>query len=129
MISYYLKCLFSSKNLFINIYDYFLPGAIATEVTRDLSPEQLKKMFEDFSISEAAVRFKTIEQGASTTVWAAVAPELDGVGGKYLEDCQLSRPSTKEEIIKETFGYLDYSFNLNNALKLWDLTTDWIKAK
>ena len=33
-------------------------------------------------------RFKNPQQGASTSVWAATAPELKGQGGLYLEDCQ-----------------------------------------
>ena len=33
---------------------------------------------------------QSVEQGASTTVWSALAPELEGVGGKYLEECQIS---------------------------------------
>jgi hypothetical protein len=36
--------------------------------------------------------WKTPEQGAATTSWAAVAPELQGVSGKYLEDCAIATP-------------------------------------
>ncbi|CAF4160188.1 unnamed protein product [Adineta steineri] len=35
--------------------------------------------------------FKNVEQGASTTVYAALAPELDGYAGEYLEDCAINR--------------------------------------
>ncbi|MGF1425714.1 SDR family NAD(P)-dependent oxidoreductase [Kitasatospora sp. LaBMicrA B282] len=34
--------------------------------------------------------WKTIEQGAATSVWACVAPELAGVGGAYLDDCAIT---------------------------------------
>jgi hypothetical protein len=34
--------------------------------------------------------FKTIEQGAATTVWAAVSPQLNGKGGVYCEDCDIA---------------------------------------
>ena len=70
-----------------------------------------------------------MEQGASTSVWAAVAPELEEVGGKYLENCQIAKLSTKDAILKEGFGYMDYALNLDNALKLWNLSIEWIKAK
>ena len=73
-------------------------------------------------------KFKSVEQGASTTVWAAVAPELEGVGGKYLEDCRISKLSTPEKIETEHCGYLEYAVNLDNALKLWDLSLKWIKV-
>jgi NAD(P)-dependent dehydrogenase (short-subunit alcohol dehydrogenase family) len=38
--------------------------------------------------------FKTPQQGASTSVWAAVALELEGRGGNYLEDCKISQTVT-----------------------------------
>ena len=75
------------------------------------------------------LNYRTAEQGASTTVWAAVAPELDGIGGKYLENCQFSRRSTPEAILSDFSGYLDYAVNFNNAIKLWDLSLQWIKCK
>ena len=80
-------------------------------------------------LKETKFEFKTVEQGASTSVWAAVASELEGVGGKYLEDCQFSKLSTPEEIFKDFFGYTDYAVNLENALKLWNLSMEWIKSK
>ena len=80
-------------------------------------------------VADTKYELKTVEQGASTSVWAAVAPELDGVGGKYLEDCQISKLSTKEEILKNFFGYLAYSVDKENALKLWNLSLEWINAK
>lgn len=71
--------------------------------------------------------FKTIEQGASTTVWAAVASELEAVGGKYLEDCDFSQPTTPDLVFKHFTGYLDYALNKDNALRLWDLSMEWMK--
>jgi hypothetical protein len=86
-------------------------------------------LFDEFCTTEATAKFKTVEQGASTSVWAAVAPELDGVGGKYLENCQISKLSTRDAILKEAFGYVDYALNLDKAIKLWNLSMEWIKAK
>jgi NAD(P)-dependent dehydrogenase (short-subunit alcohol dehydrogenase family) len=36
-------------------------------------------------------RFKTVEQGAATTIWAAVSPQLQGKGGVYCEDCDIAQ--------------------------------------
>jgi hypothetical protein len=36
--------------------------------------------------------FKTPEQGASTTVWCATSPLLDGMGGVYCENCNIAEP-------------------------------------
>lgn len=70
---------------------------------------------------------KSIEQGASTSVWAAVAPEFDGVGGLYLEDCAVSKLSTPERIQAEGVGYLEYAMDKANARKLWDISMNWLK--
>ena len=40
--------------------------------------------------------FKTPEQGASTSVWAATAPKLAGKGGVYCEDCDIAKAATPE---------------------------------
>lgn len=104
-------------------YTIFFLGVIHTELGRNMPPEQLKDMLQKFP------HVKTLEQGASTSVWAAVAPELDGVGGKYLENCQVSKISTPEAVSKENEGHLEYAVNLDNARKFWDLSIEWIKAK
>ena len=93
---------------------------------RNVAPEEFNALVQKFNQSK--LKFKTVEQGASTSVWAAVAPELEGVGGKYLEDCQFSKLSTPKAMFDEHFGYLEYAVNLDNALKLWDLSLKWIKA-
>jgi hypothetical protein len=77
------------------------------------------------NLRTAALNFKSIEQGASTSVWAAVADELDGVGGFYLEDCSIAKLTTIEAIFKERRGYVDYALNKENAIKLWDLSMQW----
>ena len=59
------------------------------------------------SRSDVVFRMKNVEQGAATTVWAAVANELEGKGGKYLEDCQESMPwggSTEPLSVRLDFG-------------------------
>jgi len=61
------------------------PGGIMTDLQRHMSAEALSA-FDGFK-SE----FKSPEQGAATTIWAATAKALEGDGGKYLEECQISR--------------------------------------
>jgi hypothetical protein len=41
-------------------------------------------------LTRALVPFKTIEQGATTTVWCAVSPQLNGKGAVYWEDCDIA---------------------------------------
>lgn len=49
------------------------------------------------------------DKGASTTVYAATAPELEGIGGKYLDVVKISNPSPK-------------ALNEETAKKLWDVS-------
>jgi hypothetical protein len=41
-------------------------------------------------IYRSAVPFKNIEQGAATTIWCAVSPQLNGMGGVYCENCDIA---------------------------------------
>ncbi len=61
------------------------PGGIATNLQRHLTPE-LADYF-DRAEQSGGFRYKTVQQGAATTLVAAVAPEFDSVGGRYLNDC------------------------------------------
>ncbi|MEZ5166712.1 MAG: hypothetical protein R2695_09530 [Acidimicrobiales bacterium] len=54
-------------------------------------------------------QFKTLEQGAATSVYAAVSPELKGVGGEYLEDAGISTPAP-------------YAVDPDAAARLWTLS-------
>lgn len=64
-----------------------LPGSIMTGLQRHHSPERLAEMNAIGKVGTADSVFGTVGQGAATSVWAAVAPELNRVGGLVLEDC------------------------------------------
>ena len=68
-------------------------------------------------------RFKSAAQGAATSIWAAVAHELEGQGGLYLEDCALAAPWTKDRPMS---GYLPYAVDAGSAERLWALTEELI---
>ena len=59
--------------------------------------------------------FKTIPQGAATTVWAAVAPELEDQGGAYCSDCAVAKPEA-------------WALDVDNAQRLWDLSESMVGA-
>jgi len=68
------------------------PGRIPTEIFRYVTEDELmsaRKQFIDADTSPAEP-IKTVEMGAATTLWAAVAPELAEQGGTYLSDCGIS---------------------------------------
>ncbi len=63
--------------------------------------------------------FKTNEQGAATSVWAATSPLLENKGGLYLEDCNISRPISATETTR--WGVRPWSIDEANADKLWHM--------
>lgn len=104
------------------------PGGIMTGLQKFVTQDdwkQLGMIDEHGNFKTTDVKFKSIEQGASTSVWAAVAEELDGVGGLYLENCSVSKPTTGDRIFKEHAGYLDYVLSKESAMKLWNLSMEW----
>lgn len=68
-------------------------------------------------------RLKTVEQGAATSIWAAVAPELEGVGGRYLEDCTIAKPWSKD---KPMAGVMSYALDADRAERLWSISEELI---
>jgi hypothetical protein len=83
-----------------------MPGVIITNLQRYMDQEDLAKR----GITRDNPVFKTIEQGASTTVWAAVAPELEGKGGLYLENCEISNIISAEEMTQNCDKGTYFSF-------------------
>ena len=91
------------------------PGAIRTEVWRDLTEEDAQTAFA-WSASSGSPE-KTPAQGAATQVWAAVSPEADGLSGLYFEDCRIA-----EHIPFGDFGaagVIEEALDPNVAELLW----------
>ncbi|MER6183635.1 SDR family NAD(P)-dependent oxidoreductase [Streptomyces sp. NPDC001652] len=65
--------------------------------------------------------FKTPEQGASTQVWAATSPQLDGLGGVYLEDCDIAEPAVDGD---QSSGVKAWATDPEQAARLWDLSAE-----
>jgi NAD(P)-dependent dehydrogenase (short-subunit alcohol dehydrogenase family) len=93
------------------------PGAIATELARHLTREDLHEIVT--RIRTTAGGLKEVPAGAATSVWAATAPELAGKGGLYLEDCRISAPAGTEGV---TTGYRDYALDPELADRLWKVS-------
>jgi NAD(P)-dependent dehydrogenase (short-subunit alcohol dehydrogenase family) len=70
------------------------PGVIRTELDRSMDPSHLEKVMEQMNQQLAAegkgpFQWKTIPQGAATSVWAAVVAPADEIGGRYCENCHV----------------------------------------
>ncbi|MBX3623241.1 MAG: SDR family NAD(P)-dependent oxidoreductase [Rhizobacter sp.] len=95
------------------------PGGIKTGLSRYISRDEMEAMGwvrPGAPPDEVPPGFKTVEQGAATTVWAATAPELQGHGGLYLEDCHEAVPSPEGE---RRFGYAAHIRDREAAARLW----------
>jgi len=72
------------------------PGVIRTELSRHLTPEALADLTERLRANKPADEpetiFKTVAQGAATTIWAGFVADPEAIGGRYCEDCGLARP-------------------------------------
>ena len=103
------------------------PGGILTPLQRHLQKEEMVAlgwMDEDGSPSEMAKNFfKTTSQGASTTLWCATSPSLNGIGGVFCEDCDIAkRKNDVDEALQRYFGVADWAVDTEEASKLWDVT-------
>lgn len=88
------------------------PGAIATELSRSMGDSILSQIDEIMAQHNP----KTIAEGTSTTMVAALDPALNNVTGVYLDDCQIAKPES-------------YAVDPTNAEKLWELSEELVKQK
>jgi NAD(P)-dependent dehydrogenase (short-subunit alcohol dehydrogenase family) len=99
------------------------PGGILTELSRHMQPGELEATVERINAQLAIegrppFRFKSIPQGAATSVWAAVVATADEVGGRYCEDCHVS-PVTDGPISPVSPGVRPYALAPEHAKALW----------
>ena len=103
------------------------PGTIAaTNLMRDLDPDVLAHLRASApyaeTFDESKVRYKTIEQGAATSVFVATSPRLDGIGGRYFEDCNQARVFDPTAPNTSGSGVAAYALDPANAKRLWELS-------
>jgi NAD(P)-dependent dehydrogenase (short-subunit alcohol dehydrogenase family) len=70
------------------------PGGIQTELGRHMTPQTLQALTNRVSNQQGTFKWKTIPQGAATTVWAAVVADSAEIGGRYCEDCHVAELTT-----------------------------------
>lgn len=98
-----------------------MPGGIMTPLQRHLAKEEMIAFGWMDEEGNLAPGFKTPEQGASTSVWVATAPELEGIGGKYMENCGEAPPFDKANPF---VGVMPHALDPEAADKLWALSVE-----
>jgi NAD(P)-dependent dehydrogenase (short-subunit alcohol dehydrogenase family) len=99
------------------------PGGIMTGLQKYVPHEEQVKMGWIDESGTTNARFKSTEQGAATTVWAAVAHELKETSGRYLEDCTIAKPWSDGD---PASGVKPYALDSANAERLWSVSEDLI---
>jgi NAD(P)-dependent dehydrogenase (short-subunit alcohol dehydrogenase family) len=103
------------------------PGVISTNLGRHLTVQDREELAANMRARGVTkVDFKTIAQGAATTVFAAVDDSLAGKGGVYLEDCHVA--SINDDPVNAASGVRSYALDAAAARRLWDATEAWIAA-
>jgi len=104
------------------------PGGIHTELARHMTREAIDAMITSLNESQAAAggapfRFKTIPQGAATSVWAAIVAAPEEVGGRYCEDCHVAEVVEGEGL---RGGVRPYALDPDRARALWAKSEDMV---
>ena len=100
------------------------PGVIHTELGRYMTDETMASLISRLSESPVAMAWKSAEQGAATSVWAATSPLLDGRGGEYCEDCNVSAVVTDGELNEG--GVAARAVDPARASTLWALSEELV---
>ncbi|MFD3925016.1 SDR family NAD(P)-dependent oxidoreductase [Streptomyces sp. NPDC058614] len=93
-----------------------MPGNVAdTSLARHMDMEQVAAFLASGDL--ALPPGKTVEQGAATSVLLAASPTVEGVTGRYFEDCAEAKPVT--ERAGAVAGVAPYALDRENAARLW----------
>jgi NAD(P)-dependent dehydrogenase (short-subunit alcohol dehydrogenase family) len=101
------------------------PGGIQTELARHMDQSQIQEILDQLDQQLAAedsepFQWKTIPQGAATSVWAAVVAAADEIGGRYCENCHVGHVVPDEVILNVgSEGVRGYALDPKNAEALW----------
>ncbi len=104
------------------------PGGVATGLQRHFTQKQRDYLAE----AEAAgvFAYKTAEQGAATTLVAAVAPEFAHTGGHYLDDAREARTVPDDaDLFDNPHGVKQWALDPGTAQKLWAVSLDLIGSR
>jgi NAD(P)-dependent dehydrogenase (short-subunit alcohol dehydrogenase family) len=103
------------------------PGGIRTELSRHLTPEALEKLVKEINASQPKgappFSYKSIPQGAATSVWAAYVADAEAIGGRYCEDCHVA------EVVSDPGlrgGVRPYALDPQRAQALWRKSEEWV---
>ena len=110
------------------------PGGIQTELGRYMTPEVRQQMIDRINANNStagqpAFEWKTIPQGAATSVWAAVVAPAADVGGRYCEDCHAADVVEGGGILSIRGGVRGYALDPARAKALWAKSEEMVNER
>jgi NAD(P)-dependent dehydrogenase (short-subunit alcohol dehydrogenase family) len=108
------------------------PGGIQTELGRYAEPGRIEKLIGQINEQLAAegkgpFQWKTIPQGAATSVWAGVVAPADEIGGRYCENCHVGNIVPDDApITVVSEGVRAYALDPTNAEALWKKSEEMV---
>jgi NAD(P)-dependent dehydrogenase (short-subunit alcohol dehydrogenase family) len=107
------------------------PGGIRTELARHMDAAQMQQLLDRINQQLAAegktFEWKTIPQGAATSVWAAVVAQADEIGGRYCENCHVGQIVPDHVTLNVgTEGVRGYALDPKNAEALWKKSEEMV---
>lgn len=103
------------------------PGGIWTGLLAYIPPELVELFKKDESI---VPNMQTAEQGAATTLWAAVGRVWEGKGGEYLHDCRVAPPETGDLYsVMSSCSAPWVKGRVDDEDRLWRLSEELVNAR
>lgn len=103
------------------------PGGVATGLQRNFTARQKASL--DAAEAAGVFTYKTVEQGAATSVVAAVAPEFAHSGGHYLDDSQEAYTVPNDaDLARHPHGVKEWALDPTAAVRLWTVSADLVTA-
>jgi NAD(P)-dependent dehydrogenase (short-subunit alcohol dehydrogenase family) len=103
------------------------PGGIQTELSRYLTPEVRERLIARINASQptgaAPFSYKSIPQGAATSVWAACVADAGAIGGRYCEDCHVAEVVSIPGLFA---GVRPYALDPQRAQALWQKSEEMV---
>ena len=103
------------------------PGGIQTELSRHMTPGAREKLIAEINASQPKgappFSYKSIPQGAATSVWAACVADAEAIGGRYCEDCQVAEVAS---VLGLRAGVQPYALDPERAQALWKKSEEWV---
>jgi NAD(P)-dependent dehydrogenase (short-subunit alcohol dehydrogenase family) len=109
------------------------PGGIQTELGRHMSPQVMQALVDQINSSPntdgAAFEWKTIPQGAATSVWAGFVARAEDVAAQFCEDCHVAETVEGGDAMSIRGGVRGYALNPERAKALWAKSEEMVRER